>query len=221
MTTTIQTPSIPIDPNETRFTRARYNAIASFYDVMELGMESARFKGWRRDLWREVQGPRVLEIGVGTGKNIPYYPDDVHVTGIDLSEKMLARALARAREYDDSRIALFFMDAQTMSFSDDAFDEVVTTFVFCSVPDPVLGLRETLRVTKPGGRLLMLEHMLAEPKPLARAMMALDSPFHWMTGVHIARRTVENVAAAGWVVDDATPLSVGSIFRKIRAHKPR
>ncbi len=210
-----------IDPGATQFTRSRYNTVASFYDVMELGMESARFKGWRAALWRDVRGPRVLEIGVGTGKNIPYHPDGVQVTGIDLSEKMLARARKRAQERGDARIiSLQMMDAQALAFEDASFDEVVATFVFCSVPDPVLGLKEALRVTKPGGRLLMLEHMLAEPQPLAKTMTLLDSPFHWMTGVHIARRTVENVAAAGWQVQEVAPLSFGSIFRRIIAIRP-
>lgn len=211
----------PIDPEATQFTRRRYNALAPMYDIMELGMESARFKGWRRALWSRVKGPHALEIGVGTGKNMPYYPDRVQVTGIDLAERMLLRARERAQTLAlGHRVHLLLMDAQALSFPSNTFDEVVTTFVFCSVPDPILGLREALRVTKPGGRLLMLEHMLAEPPVLARVMTVLDSPFHWMMGVHIARRTVDNVAAAGWVVDEVTPLSMGAIFRRITAHKP-
>ncbi len=209
-----------VNSEQTHFTRKRYNALARLYDAMESGMERKHFQRWRRHLWQNVHGPRVLEIGVGTGKNIPFYPTYVSVTGIDLAEKMLAKALQRQKTRDARNVTLLLMDAQTMAFPDATFDEVVSTFVFCSVPDPVLGLKEALRVTKPGGRLWMLEHMLAEPRPLARAMLAADPAIHWVTGVHIARRTVSHVAAAGWRIDQVTPLSYGAIFRLITAHKP-
>ena len=183
-------------------------------------MEVLWYKRWRQRLWGDVVGPEVLEIGVGTGKNIPHCPPDVHITGIDLSDNMLARARSKADERTSSaNITLQVMDAQALTFPDQTFDEVVTTFVFCSVPNPVQGLQEALRVTKSGGRLMMLEHMLARPPALARLMTWLDRPFHWLSGVHIARRTVDNVEAAGWVVDSVTPLSFGSIYRRITAHK--
>ncbi len=209
-----------VNPEQTTFTRKRYNTLAALYDAMEFGMERRQFQRWRQHLWQDVQGPRVLEIGVGTGKNIPFYPPRVFVTGIDLAEKMLAKALLRMQAIDAQNNALLLMDAQTMAFSDATFDEVVSTFVFCSVPDPVLGLKEALRVVKPGGRLLMLEHMLAEPPTLARAMTYVDPAIHWMMGVHIARPTVAHVTAAGWLIDQVTPLSYGAIFRRIIAHKP-
>jgi len=208
-----------INPSETKHTRQRYNLIAPFYDVMEGGVERRRYRSWRRRLWQEVQGPTVLELGVGTGKNMPYYPDHIELVGIDLSQKMLARARKRAARLSKA-VTLRLMDAQQLEFSDETFDEVVATFVFCSVPDPVLGLSEALRVTKPGGRLLLIEHMLAESPPLARLMTWIDGTFHWLSGVHIARRTVDNVRAAGWQIESVTPLSFASIFRMIIARKP-
>ena len=202
----------------TAHTRNRYDLIAPLYDVMEGVMERLWYRPWRQRFWREVRGEQVLEIGVGTGKNLPYYPPDIEITGIDLSEKMLARARNKAASmnYD---ITLQTMDAQHLDFPDQVFDGVAATFVFCSVPDPVLGLQEALRVTRPGGRLCLLEHMLAQPRPLARLMTWLDPPVHWLTGVHIARRTVDNVRAAGWQIDSVTPLSPGSIFQLIIAHR--
>ncbi len=208
-----------IDPSETKHTQQRYNLIAPFYDVMEGWTERRRYRSWRQQLWQEVQGPKVLELGVGTGKNMPFYPDHIEIVAIDLSQKMLARARKRAAKLSTD-VTLRLMDAQQLEFSSETFDEVVATFVFCSVPDPVLGLTEALRVTKPGGRLLLIEHMLADAPPLARLMTWIDGPFHWLMGVHIARRTVDNVQAAGWQIESVTPLSFASIFRKIIARKP-
>ena len=199
----------------TDHTRSRYNTAAPVYDWMEWPVER-----WLYRLWAEVEGPEVLEIGVGTGKNIPYYPEGVHVTAIDLSPKMLERARRVARRYPERRMTLLEMDAQALRFPDDTFDDVVATFVFCSVPGPVQGLREALRVTQPGGRLHLLEHMRARPPRLARIMDVLDGPVHWLTGVHVARETVQNVRNAGWTLDEVIPLSRADVFRGIKAHKP-
>ncbi len=208
------------DDPATQHTRRRYDLIAPIYDWMEGLVERGRYSRWRADLWAQVRGPRVLEVGVGTGKNIPYYPPHVQVTAVDLSPAMLARARRRAAQHPEKQVELYLMDAQHLTFPDNTFDEAVSTFVFCSVPDPVQGLRELYRVVKPGGRLLMLEHMLADPPWLAWIMQRLDPLVHWLIGVHIARRTVDNVQAAGWVIDQVTPLSAGNIFRRIVAHKP-
>ena len=208
-----------IDLRATQHTRSRYNLMAPLDDLMEGTIESRRYREWRRMLWREATGPRLLELGVGTGKNIPFYPSGARVTAIDLSENMLAFARKVGALHPEKQLELRAMDAQQLVFPDQRFDEVVATFVFCSVPDPVLGLQEAWRVTRPGGRLLLLEHMLAEPPALARIMRCLDPVIHWLTGVHIARRTVHNVETAGWVIDSISPLSRAAMFRLIAAHK--
>lgn len=205
------------DPTATSHTRNRYDRIAPIYDLMEGAVERGRYRAWREHLWAQVRGPRVLELGVGTGKNIPYYPEDVQVTAVDLSEQMLARARQVAARHPQKTVDLRRMDAQALSFPDNTFDQVVSTFVFCSVPDPVLGLQEARRVTKPGGRFLALEHMRSPNPLLAPIMQALDPLVHWLIGVHIARHTVDNVRTAGWTVERVTPLSIGNIFRRIEA----
>ncbi|WP_445664716.1 class I SAM-dependent methyltransferase [Fodinibius sp. AD559] len=198
-------------------TRSRYDLIAPLYNVMEWPIEQLLFKSWRKDLWDQTKGPKVLEIGVGTGKNIPYYPEDIQVTGIDLSPGMLKRAKHQLPKKQQPRITLKQMDAQQMDFPDDTFDEVVSTFVFCSVPDPVLGLKEALRVTKPGGKLYLLEHMLSKNKSLSTVMEKLDAPIHYLTGVHIARTTVENVKIAGWKINQVQDMTSNGIVRMIEA----
>ena len=186
---------------------------------MEWPVELLWYKKWRRALWKQIQGPNVLEIGVGTGKNIPYYPEDIELTGIDLSPGMLKRAQKLLPKSNDS-VTLHEMDAQQMDFPDETFDEAVATFVFCSVPDPILGLKEALRVTKPGGRLHLLEHMKPQQSFLANVMETLDAPIHYLSGVHIARQTVGNVNEAGWNIDNVQDLTAKGIFKKIEATKP-
>jgi ubiquinone/menaquinone biosynthesis C-methylase UbiE len=141
--------------------------------------------------------------------------------GIDLSPGMLKRAKKLLPKSMRDSVNLQEMDAQQMEFSDNTFDEVVATFVFCSVPDPVLGLKEALRVTKPGGKLHLLEHMRAENPILGSLMDRLDSPIHYISGVHIARQTVESVKNAGWNIEKVQDLTAKGIFKKIKASKPR
>jgi ubiquinone/menaquinone biosynthesis C-methylase UbiE len=91
---------------------------------------------------------------------MPYYPSGTHITGIDISAKMLACARRRAADIQRN-VTLRRMDAQTLEFADDAFDSAIATFVFCSVPDPVSGMREIDRVVKPDGLIVLLEYMKA------------------------------------------------------------
>ncbi|MEX0599926.1 MAG: class I SAM-dependent methyltransferase [Rhodothermales bacterium] len=193
--------------------------MAPFYDLLEVPIERMLYASWREHLWSNVRGPDVLEIGVGTGKNVPYYPPVVRVVAVDLSERMLRRARRTVERYPDRRTCLLKMDAQHLEIDVDTFDDVVATFVFCSVPNPVQGLREALRVARPGGRLLLLEHVRADGWP-GRLMDALDPVVHWFSGVHVARRTVDNVRQAGWTIQNVTSLTGNGIFRMIEASKP-
>lgn len=202
----------------TRTVRDRYNRIAPIYDFMEGFLELGSFRKWRRLIWGKVGAGRILEVGVGTGKNIPYYPPEADVTAIDLSENMLARARAKA-EKSEVRVTLRRMDVQALDFADEEFDTVVATFVFCSVADPVRGLREVKRVCKTGGKVLLLEHMRSN-NPVMAWMMDLANPvLVRIAGENINRRTLENVVKSGLTVEGVTDLSAG-IFKIIEARKP-
>lgn len=208
---------MPMDSAATARTQARYQRIAPFYDRME-SLSERRYHPWRRRLWSLVWGPDVLELGVGTGKNLSYYPSHLSMTAIDLTPGMLERACRRAATLGVN-VALHLGDAQHLDFPDATFDEVVATFVFCSVPDPVLGLREAARVLKPGGRLLLLEHMRAAT-PLLGALMDLFNPVVVrMMGANINRRTAENVQRSGLQLLQVEELGMGGIFKLIVAEK--
>lgn len=206
-----------VDNRETRLARRRYDRIAPIYDPMEWMMEW-RARRWRRDLWSRVGPGRILELGVGTGKNIRYYPPGREIVAMDISEQMLARARRKAERLN-ARVELELGDVQQMSYPDESFAVVVATFLFCSVPDPVLGLREARRVLEPGGQLLLLEHVLSQWPPLRRVMKWLDPiPLH-IWGAHIDRDTVDNVRRAGFVSVAETDLSL-DIVKRIEATAP-
>ena len=210
-----------IDVTATAQTKARYNRIAPVYDSMERMMEP-RFKAWREKLWAQADGD-ILEVGTGTGKNMPYYPRDAHVTAIDIADQMLARARERACELGLS-VDLREGDVQALAFPDATFDTVVATFVFCSVPDPVLGLHELGRVVKPGGQILLLEHVRSDSAVIGRAMDLLSPLTVRLWGANINRRTVENVRRAGLdaerVIDLGPMGMVKSIVARPKRHDP-
>ncbi|MGD1996198.1 MAG: methyltransferase domain-containing protein, partial [Anaerolineae bacterium] len=192
----------------------RYDRIAPVYDLMETIVERLAFRGWRRRLWSQVEGERVLEVGVGTGKNLPHYPAGTHVTAIDLSGRMMEQAQRRAKLMG-TRVDLALMDAQRLAFPDATFDAVVATFVFCSVPDPVLGLQELGRVVRPRGRITLLEHVRVNKPVIGRVMDLLDPIVVRLMGPHINRHTVENVKKANLEVERVEELTSGGLVKLI------
>lgn len=199
--------------------RRRYDRLAPFFDLLEGVAERMAFAPWRQRLWSEVGAGRVLEVGVGTGKNFPYHPAGADITAIDFSPAMLARAQHKL-EQSLASVELLPMDVERLTFPDNSFDTVVASFVFCSVPLPVKGLREVLRVCKPGGRVLLLEHVLSEDPLRARIMNWLNPLVVRLVGANINRRTVNNVSAAGLAIDSVEDLGHSGLVKLIKAYKP-
>ncbi|MFO8234952.1 MAG: methyltransferase domain-containing protein [Bacteroidales bacterium] len=174
----------------------RYNRIAGLYDILEAPMEYL-FSKWRRELISETSG-ETLEVGIGTGKNIPFYPDNVDLTGIDFSPKMVEITNKKLRDHPRSNTRIIQMDAEEMEFEDNTFDNVVTSCVFCSVPDAVQGLKEIKRVCRDGGKVLMLEHVRSKRKITGKFMDIINPIPLYIYGANINRRTYENLLKAGF-----------------------
>ena len=107
-------------------------------------------------------GETILEVGIGTGLNLPLYPPSCRLTGIDLSQEMLDKAVERAQKLAMPNVVLKVMDATSLDFADNEFDKAVATYTISAVPDPVAVLREMCRVVKPGGTLVLLNHFRSE-----------------------------------------------------------
>jgi ubiquinone/menaquinone biosynthesis C-methylase UbiE len=197
--------------------RRTYDRASLWYDLQEWLPERIAFRRWRRQLWTLVPDGRVLEVGVGTGRNIPCYHDGLEVTAIDFSPRMLRRAETRAKR-DGINVSLALMDAQALDFQDSTFDSVVSTFVFCSVPDPIIGLQEIRRVLKPGGRVYLLEHVLSRARVLRWFMQRINGVWRAMSGANINRDTVANVEQAGLRVVEVRDLAA-DVVKLILAKK--
>ncbi len=202
------------DAAGSRATLCRCERRARRYDVSEALLERLTLGRWRRRLWSAVPPGRVLEIGVG--KNLPFHPRGARVVAADVSPAMLARARERAAAQGLPAVHLLLADAQRLPFRDGSFDTVVTSFVFCSVLDPVLGLEECRRVLAPGGSIGMLEHVLTRMPVLGRLMRWLNPLVVRWSGANIDRDTVGNVRAAGFTSIDQRDL-LGDAVKLITA----
>jgi demethylmenaquinone methyltransferase/2-methoxy-6-polyprenyl-1,4-benzoquinol methylase len=197
----------------------RYERIAAFYDLLDLPFEHGRYRHIRPQLFSGLSG-RVLDAGVGTGRNMPYYPPGADVVGIDLSPAMLARA-ERRRARLSARVELRRMDVTALAFPDRAFDAAVATFLFCVLPEKLQApaLRELGRVVKPGGPIRLLEYV--RPKGAGRRVLArIWEPWmYWAYGAGFDRRTEEHVPEAGLEVTESRSV-VDDLIKLIEVRAP-
>jgi ubiquinone/menaquinone biosynthesis C-methylase UbiE len=190
---------------------------APSYDRQIAFFEKIWFGGGREWLAERAQG-RILEVAIGTGRNLPCYPEDAAVTGIELSPAMLA--IARQRAADLGRDAdLREGDAEHLPFADASFDTVICALSLCTIPHPAAAIGEMKRVLVPGGRLLLLDHIASTWPPIYAAQRLLEQITIRAAGEHFTRRQLPLIQAAGLQVVETLRLKAGTIER-IRAVKP-
>jgi len=208
---------VPTKPDETAKVLRAWEKSAPGYDKQIAFLERVWFGGGRQWLGVRVQG-RVLEVAVGTGRNLPFYPADVSVTGIELSPAMLAIATKRAADLGRA-VDLRAGDAEALPFDDALFDTVVCGLSLCTIPDPATAIGQMWRVLVPGGRLLLLDHIGSTWPPIRAAQWLLERVTIRAAGEHFTRRQLPLVRAAGFDIVETERLKAGTIER-ILARKP-
>lgn len=179
------------------------------YDGFMRPLEWLGFSNWRSDLLRLVEPP-VLEVGVGTGASLASY-DGLNPVAIDLNIRLMHKARRRAIAHH-SQATLIQMDVLRLAFPDSTFASAVTSLVFCSVTDPVHGLRQLRRVLRPDGKIYMLEHVRPKHPLLGPLADWLNTPWHTITdGCRLNRRTADNVVAAGFTLVSVETRLAGAV----------
>ncbi|MDQ6772796.1 MAG: class I SAM-dependent methyltransferase [Candidatus Dormibacteraeota bacterium] len=202
---------------ETERVRSIWEKTAPRYDKDIARFERFLVGDGRRWVCAQAEG-LILELAVGTGRNLPFYAPDASLTGIEHSPAMLAQARARAAELGRP-IDLREGDAQALEFPDRSFDTVVITLALCSIPDAGRALAECRRVLRPGGRLLLLEHVRSPLLPVRLVQRAMDPFSVRFQGDHLAREPLDYLHAEGFVVDRLERSKLGLIER-VAAHRP-
>jgi ubiquinone/menaquinone biosynthesis C-methylase UbiE len=160
----------------------------------------------------------VLEVAVGTGLNLPFYPDEVTVTGLDLSDRMLDIARTRAKQLARA-VTLQQGDAHALSFADGSFDTVVCTFGLCAIPDHQAAIDEMVRVLRPGGRLILVDHIASSSRVARSVQWLVERVSVPLAGEHFLRRPLLQLQALGLPIEQRERFKLGLVERLI-ARKP-
>jgi ubiquinone/menaquinone biosynthesis C-methylase UbiE len=211
------TASHPAVRAETERVRSIQDKGASRYDRKISFFERVLFGEGRAWVCSQARG-RVLELAAGTARNLPFYPAEVEITGIELSPEMLA--IARERQRDLGREAdLRLGDAQDLDFADESFDTVVITLGLCTIPDDRQAVAEAHRVLRGGGRLLLLEHVRSPSLAVRFGQRLLDPLMVRFQGDHLLRDPLDNLEAEGFSVERSERSKWG-IVERVVARKP-
>jgi ubiquinone/menaquinone biosynthesis C-methylase UbiE len=210
-------PAMTATSDETTKVLRAWEKNAPGYDKQIAFFEKVWFGGARQWLGARAQG-RVLEVAIGTGLNLPHYPADTAITGIELSPAMLAVARTRAADLG-MEVDLRTGDAQALPFPDASFDTVLCALSLCTIPDPAAAIGQMKRVLVPGGRLLLVDHVGSSWPPIRAAQWLLERLTIRAAGEHFTRRQLPLVRAAGFDIVEAERIKAGTVER-VHARKP-
>lgn len=193
---------------------AKYDRAARWYDWLESVLDLLGLRRLRRDLIQRASG-KVLEVAVGTGKNLAYYPPGCRIIPLDLSTEMLKVARNRAAALR-SPVSFVAADSEALPFRDKSFDTVVSSLSTCTFPDPVTAMKEMARVCQPAGKVLLLEHGRSDRERLGRWQDRHADQFAEPLGCHWNREPLELAKNAGLKVVRARRSFLG-VFHRIDA----
>lgn len=177
-----------------------YDQCADRYDAKTAPLEWLWLKRLRQEAGGRLHGG-TLEVAIGTGLNLPHYGIGVtHAVGIDLSSGMLLQAAMRSREVGRP-IDLLQMDAERLAFADGSFDSLITTLSMCTVPRPEVALAEMMRVLRPGGRAVFLEHVRSPNRMVTAVLQSLSPLQERRHGCCLVRDSVETIRRAGFSIE--------------------
>ena len=199
-------------------TQKKWDRAAGTFDIMAGRGPERRWALAKQEFFAAMrEDANILFLALGTGLDIAYFPPRRQITAIDISPKMLEKAARRVRAYD-GEIVVQLMDVHKMDFQKESFDQIFTSCTFCSVPDPVKGLRALYRVLKPGGELHMFEHTGSRLFPynlMLHVMTLISSAF----GPDMDRPTVDNARNAGFEIIRVHNLYL-DVVKTIHARRP-
>ncbi len=198
-------------------TAEKYSRISHLYNTFEYPIERVLFQKLRTKAISYAQ-KNTLEVGVGTGKNFPYYDPDIILKAIDFSSGMLKVAHRKQKNVQVKHLQLYKMDVQQLSFDSNSFDTIVSTFVFCTVPDPIAGLKEVYRVLKPSGTAIFLEHMRSHYGLVNIPLYVMNVFSTRLLGTSMVRETQKNIELVGFTVESVEKKTL-DIVRLIIARK--
>jgi SAM-dependent methyltransferase len=203
-------------PPETERVLHVYERDAHKYDREMRLFDRVLFTGGREWVCAQATG-EVLEIGIGTGRNLPHYREDVQLTGVELSPAMLEIARARASELG-REVDLRVGDAQALGFPDESFDTVVSTLALCTIPDDRAAVSEVRRVLRTGGSFLLLEHVRSAVLPVRLLQRLLEPLATRFEADHLLREPLEHLSAEGFEIEQLERSKL-AIVERVAARK--